>query len=98
MGRSRGGSGSKRAGSKLATGGAGVGGAGSGGSGPCTGSGGFSVVGLLRFPSSRPSAVGRIHHGFKILAPSWRARGGLVVRSCSIRQAIYATSGNGPGL
>src|SRR4051794_5929928 len=79
MGRSRGGSGSKRAGSKLATGGAGVGGAGSGVSGACTGSGGFSVVGLLRFPSSRPSAVGRIHHGFKILAPSWRARGGLVV-------------------
>src|SRR4051794_33355070 len=78
-GGSRGGGGSKRAGSKRATGGGGVGGAGSGVSGACTGSGGFSVVGLLRFPSSRPSAVGRIHHGFKILAPSWRARGGLVV-------------------
>src|SRR3954466_1348835 len=95
MGRSRGGSGSQRAGSELATGGAGGGGgrggggggggggAGAGVSGACTGSGGFSVVGLLRFPSSRPSAVGRIHHGFKILAPSWRARGGPVVRSCS---------------
>src|SRR3982751_3290261 len=82
MGRSRGGSGARWAGSKLATG-VWVGGAGSGASGACAGSGGFSVVGLLRFPSSRPSAVGRIHHGFKILTPSWRARGGPVVRSCS---------------
>src|SRR5262245_42343524 len=80
MGYSRGGSGSKRSGSKLsklATG-AWVGGAGSGVSDACAGSGGFSVIGLLRFPSSRPSAVGRIHHGFQFLTPSWRGRGGLV--------------------